>query len=1161
MSQHQTSYSAHLPRSVPFQAMALPKYYVDRPEIRQVIKAKLIDRSPTRSKILVLGAVDGLGGVGKSVIAAAIANDPDVQSVCKDGVLWVTLGSNPDILPCLYDWIRALGDQDFHPTTIDAASAHLRSLLRYKKMLLVVDDVWQTEHVQPFQVRGASCRVLVTTREADVPGADRTEIDVMSEAEAWELLLSKVQVKLLTPEAEQPARKLMGLLAGLPLAVDLAGAQIVAGVSWNKLLIDLQAEIAYLASPDQEIALQKNGLESSLASRSQAGEEKDEKARKRLWLKASLNLSLKILTVEQLQQFAWLGVLPANAVIQPQMAATLWSVPLKQATAILSTLRAKALLLDGGEQGDNFSYRIHDLIHNLARELLTGKGEKDIPGLDLQWQNAHSVLLDRYYQQTKDNLWHTLPDDGYIFSALTWHMEQAGRLSELHGLLREVTDKGRNGWYEACDFSGQNARFVTDIGRAWKLAEEMYVNDFSHSNSSHSLGLQIRYALISSTLNIFWNSMSIHVPAELMVALVKNKKRSIFQGLAYAKQKDQHLPSYGSVANYALNAQESRKRVIVQELAPDLPENLLAEALDIARSICLESDRIATLDKLSAYLPEDLLAELPNIICRVQDEYSQSVDLPEKALLDKLNIVRNIRYEPKRVATLSKLVFLLPANLLPEVLDVVHGFQHESSRTLILNQLAPLLPEKLLLEALNIVRGFRYEAYRNSLLSNLAPYLPANLFREALDIVHGVQSEPDRAAALSQLAAYLPANLFQEALDIARGFQSDSDRATVLCQLAPHLPAIVSEALDVIRHIQDEYKRALALANLAPYLPANLFREALDIANNFQSASDQAGVLSQLAPRLPEKLLSEVLNIVRDIQYEFCRINLLIELFPHLPVNLLSEALDVIRGFPSGSSQAFIRLVPYLPVNLLAEALDVARNFQNEYDRASALIGLCPHLPKTKSEALQVIRSIRSDSDRVDALRALAPHLPANMLLEALNATCGIQDHYSQAIALSGLAAHLPEIVPEILDVICCIRSDYFQSTALIMLTPHLSANMLLAALAIAHNIPNAVCRNDALSELNSPLPRVVQKSLDFGRDIWNNGFQSRILRDIASRMDRKLCQFPAWSERLHTLSHQDRNKLLEEIPKLLPVIIHLSNRSTLKLVVEAIREVCQQWP
>jgi hypothetical protein len=47
----------------------------------------------------------------------------------------------------------------------------------------------------------------------------------------------------------------------------------------------------------------------------------------------------------------------------------------------------------------------------------------------------------------------------------------------------------------------------------------------------------------------------------------------------------------------------------------------------------------------------------------------------------------------------------------------------------------------------------------------------------------------------------------------------------------------------------------------------------------------------------------------------------------------------------------------------------------------------------------------------------------------------------------------------------------------------------------------------------------------------------------------------------LQTLACRDRSQLLLDIPKLAPAIIHLSDRSTLNLIVQAMREVCQQWP
>ena len=46
------------------------------------------------------------------------------------------------MLALLAAWIRARGDYDFIPTTIEAAKNHLCSLLHDWAGLLVVDDAW-----------------------------------------------------------------------------------------------------------------------------------------------------------------------------------------------------------------------------------------------------------------------------------------------------------------------------------------------------------------------------------------------------------------------------------------------------------------------------------------------------------------------------------------------------------------------------------------------------------------------------------------------------------------------------------------------------------------------------------------------------------------------------------------------------------------------------------------------------------------------------------------------------------------------------------------------------------------------------------------------------------------------------------------------------------
>ena len=89
----------------------------------------LLADDPDSSGMLVVSAIYGLGGIGKSVLAAAVAHNRAVQARFPDGILWVTLGQNPDILPLLSGWVQALRDYHFKPISVEATTAHLRTLL------------------------------------------------------------------------------------------------------------------------------------------------------------------------------------------------------------------------------------------------------------------------------------------------------------------------------------------------------------------------------------------------------------------------------------------------------------------------------------------------------------------------------------------------------------------------------------------------------------------------------------------------------------------------------------------------------------------------------------------------------------------------------------------------------------------------------------------------------------------------------------------------------------------------------------------------------------------------------------------------------------------------------------------------------------------------
>ncbi|MEB3189181.1 MAG: NB-ARC domain-containing protein [Snowella sp.] len=597
------------------------------------MKATLLAEETVRAGTLVISVIYGFGGLGKSALASALTYDPEIQLRFSDGVFWATLGQQPDILSVLSKWIRNLGDYDFKPIDVDEASLQLKTLLSGKKALLVIDDVWNPDDVEPFRMGCASgCQILVTTREAPVQGAIRHELDVMTSKESVALLTAFLEKSLTGTELRQ-AETLAKEVGYLPLALELAAAQISEGLSWSELLSELQTEIALLETLD----------------RWDADEATSEDKRKNYSLLASFNLSLKRLSPDRLEKFAWLGVLPDDVTITDTMATTLWRCNRVQAKKTLKSLRGKALLLFGVSSEEETNYRIHDLLHDLARNLLTDPITPEdvgkLPGLGVPLPEAHQQLLEQYQKKTKDGLWHSLPDDGYICDHLIWHLEKAGKIDEIHQLLREETPQGENGWYWQCDRQGKTTNFVKDVSKAWEIAEESWT-----INQTESIHLQCRYALILASLN----SLAGNIPPKLIAALVNQKIWTPAQGLAYVKQ----------------NKNDKSQASGLRELAQYLPPALLTSALKTAQEIGDEGDRADALIGLASYLPHDLLPEA-------------------------LDAARGIKDEGDRADALIGLAPYLPQDLLPEALEAVREIENGYSRAHALGGLAPHLPQDI----------------------------------------------------------------------------------------------------------------------------------------------------------------------------------------------------------------------------------------------------------------------------------------------------------------------------------------------------------------------------------------------------------------------------------------------------------------------------------
>ncbi|MEH1847880.1 MAG: NB-ARC domain-containing protein [Nostoc sp.] len=652
-----------------FQAPPLPPHFVERPEYSDDLKARLLNGSSSDSRTLVITAIHGLGSVGKSTLAAALAHNAEIQSRFCDGILWATLGQQPNVLALLSGWVQALGDYSFKPTSVEATSSHLRTLLYDKAVLLVVDDAWNTEDARAFNFGGARCQVLVTTREGhitDALAASTYSLDIMKPDQAMELLTKKLRREI-TGTERHSAENLAKGVGYLPLALELAAAEVACGTTWNELLADIRQEVARLTSFD----------------RPEAEEITDEASLKRLSLTASLNLSVKRMPPEKQQHFSWLGVLPEDVNINKMMAATLWQMDKRDAAKMLQYLRNKALLLTGVPLADGMpTYRLHDLFHDLACNLLTAPSQPkrpgDLAGLGLNLADVHAAFLNKYRQKTHNGLWHTLLDDGYIHQYLVWHLEKAGQLEEIHQLLREESATGSNGWYEVREKLGQTAGYITDISRAWELVEA----NWTESTLSQVVSLQCAYALITASIN----SLAASIAVKLLIALVKNNVWVPEQGLAYILQ------------NPNLFQKVSLLTELLKYLPPNLKKLALQKALAAAKAIQNERYRASALSILGDKLPPDLLLEALTVARAIHSEQYRSYalsalgdKLPPEFLLEALTVAKAIQSEQYRAFAPSALANKLPFDLLPEALAAAKTIQDESNRASVLSALAHIL--------------------------------------------------------------------------------------------------------------------------------------------------------------------------------------------------------------------------------------------------------------------------------------------------------------------------------------------------------------------------------------------------------------------------------------------------------------------------------------
>ncbi|MFZ4664223.1 MAG: NB-ARC domain-containing protein [Caldilineaceae bacterium] len=233
---------------------SLPHHFLGRDELVADLVKRLCAGQTTAL------AADGLPGVGKTTLAVALARHPQLLAHFRDGILWAGLGRLADVASIQATWGDALGVdlRDLpHPY---ARTQRLTNAIGHRRLLLVLDDVWQWEAADQLRCSAPGVATLLTTRDQAIArrfaGAHQcVNVPVLEAQPAYELLVALAPEACATDPAA--AQRLAALVDGLPLALELLGGYLDAN---RRTQARRQQALTALTDPAARLALASQRL-------------------------------------------------------------------------------------------------------------------------------------------------------------------------------------------------------------------------------------------------------------------------------------------------------------------------------------------------------------------------------------------------------------------------------------------------------------------------------------------------------------------------------------------------------------------------------------------------------------------------------------------------------------------------------------------------------------------------------------------------------------------------------------------------------------------------------------------------------------------------------------------------------------------------------------
>lgn len=371
-------------------------------------------------------SIEGIGGSGKTALAAAVLRDPRVVGLFPGGVYWMPIGrerTGERLASYLCEVVQALTGTHFAVGDVQLASSALVDSLatREAPSLLVLDDVWGNDQIRNLLRGGPNITRLALSRNRldALAGAVLIELGMMSREEAIHTLFMDLAPS--SRRAIEPTllEKMVIFSHCWPVLLTILNAALRENVRQGAVCDDVVNWVLDLLSRGGPSALDGTlpiSIEQSV--------------------QATLTATLTLLGDDSGRLFEMLCIFEEDAVIPDHLVEHYWtssggSSP-EAASAILGRLTQLRLLdlrWSNGKPGR--------ILHDVIRDYLIHQSDRS------SRTDMNSALIaswrEQYLTNSSPSEWWTVPlSEQFIYQHLCTHLSGADLLEERKSLLHDL---------------------------------------------------------------------------------------------------------------------------------------------------------------------------------------------------------------------------------------------------------------------------------------------------------------------------------------------------------------------------------------------------------------------------------------------------------------------------------------------------------------------------------------------------------------------------------------------------------------------------------------------------------------------------------------------------------------------------------------------------